>query len=313
MTHAHKLVHAPHLGHDVRLGGRRRPIAPSIALNARHILRADLPAPPSSTNYRTAASKALRAMLMNDSLGDCVCAGRGHRIGVNTANAGAPFVYTDAMVLADYEAIGGYVPGDDSTDQGCDMATAANYGVSHGYADGSKDVGWLSIDATNKTEVMQMIYLFETIDFGVELPDAWISPFPSADGFVWGVAGAPDPQNGHCFEGVDYELMVHLNADQINKAMQKAPNGVDWAKLIAFFDEAGGHVPVPTPPPAPGPSPTPPPAPVPAPPVTGSTTLAEAQALVTAVFGRYQSSIVGTKHAAKIANDALAVGWRIGK
>jgi len=102
--------------------------------------------------------------------------------------------------------------------------------------------------------------------FGISLPDAWINPFPSASGFVWGKAGAPDPNNGHCFAGVGYtpeftqistrgmignlsngalekyttqgggELYTVLSMDSIVKATQKAPNGFDFSQLMADIE-----------------------------------------------------------------------------
>lgn len=287
-----KKVLAPHLGRHVVVGGRRRPTTFSRRLQAHTLLQANLPAPPNSTHYETVAMTALRKMFLNDQLGDCVRAGAAHRIGVLTANAGAPFVYSDAQVLTEYERVGGYVPGRPDTDQGCDMSVSADDGVTHGYADGSRDAGWISVDATNKTEVMQMIYLFEDGDLGIELPDAWLQAMPNGDNFVWDVAGDPDPNNGHCIQIVDVdidrgaristwgllgwmpwralakygaqsaygELIIHVNVDQLIKATQKAPNGFDWSTLVTYFDQMGGHVPVPTPPVPPTPpipSPTP--------------------------------------------------------
>ncbi len=108
----------------------------------------------------------------------------------------------------------------------------------------------------------------------------------SADGFVWDIAGASDEDNGHCFVAVDLatnglvidtwalygvvtpaavaeyavaksggQLFALLNPDQVSKAIAKAPNGMDWASLIAAFDAQGGNVaPIVTPPP---PAPTP--------------------------------------------------------
>jgi hypothetical protein len=145
---------------------------------------------------------------------------------------------------------------------------------------------------------MAAMYLFENLYFGIELPDAWISPFPSASGFVWDV-GTPDPENGHCIMGVGYgpqgvkvdswglfgtltwkaiaalctqngggELYVMITPDQLAKGQTKAPNGIDWASLCADFNAMGGNVPVPAPAPSPAPAPAPaptPPAPAPSP------------------------------------------------
>jgi len=253
-----------------RVGGRRTPKFRPHAIRLNRLMRKAIALPP-STNRRAKADRSLRDIALNDLLGDCVIAARAHRIGLLTGYAsGTSYLYTRDQILAEYKRIGGY-DGTPATDNGCDMATAANDGVNVGYADGSKDVGWIAIDPTNKTEVMTAIYLFEVGDVGCALPDAWISPFPSADNFVWDVAGPPDFQNGHCYEIIDYttngvviatwglegietfealakygttdaggELYIHLNQDQLDKAMQRSPDGVAWGDLIAAFNSMGG-------------------------------------------------------------------------
>ena len=96
---------------------------------------------------------------------------------------------------------------------------------------------------------------------------------PSASGFVWDVAGAPDPNNGHCVAGVGYttngvkictwgmegmitdaaiaeyatkagagELYTVVSQDALNKATAKAPSGFDWSQLVADFDSMGGSI-----------------------------------------------------------------------
>jgi hypothetical protein len=293
--------------------------------------------PPATSDYTAKASTVLANIYGNDELGDCVIAGGYHVVGVETGNAGDLFTATEAQIIADYSAIGGYVPGDPSTDNGCDEQTALNYWLQHGFADGTKVLGWLAVDATNKQEVQAAMYLFENLVFGIELPDAWINPFPSASGFTWDVHGSPDPQNGHCVVGVGYtasgvtidswgllgtltyaaiarycvqssggELYVVLTPDQLTKAETKAPNGVNWSDLIADFDAMGGTVPVPpTPspvPPAPGPSPVPP-APTP-----GAVTLAQAQQW--ALSGLQSSAAFLTRtQAEKAVAKALAAHW----
>lgn len=298
---------APSLGRHVKLG-RRRPVAKSPRLRLSRYLR--LPTPPPSCNYSPKGAGALAQMYGNDALGDCVIAGGYHVVGVETGNAGAMYVAPEAAIVRDYSAIGGYVPGDPSTDNGCDEQTALDYWTQHGFANGTKLCGAVSIDPTNKFEVMAAMYLFENLFFGLELPDAWISPFPSAPGFVWAEAGASDPQNGHCVIGTGYtpqgvtidtwgmlgtltwgaiasycpssvggNLYVMLTPDQLAKGQVKAPSGLDWRSLVVDFDAIGGHVPVPLPPPIPGP-----PAPVPVPPhpvPAGQVTLAQAQGWVT--------------------------------
>jgi len=287
-----KEVLAPHLNKVVKLGGRKRsdPARPHLKLS-KYLKAAALPAAPATCDY-TAKAAALRQMYMNDQLGDCVIAGGYHVVGQETGNAGDSFVATNDQVVADYSAIAGYVPGNPSTDNGTNLTTAMDYWTKTGFADGTKLIAYLAVDASNKEEVMQAMYLFENLFFGIELPDAWISPFPSADGFTWDVS-TPDPNNGHCVMGVGYdangvkidtwalfgtitwaavaelcvangggELWVMLTPDQLAKGAIVTPNGVAWDDLIADFNAMGGNVPVP---PAPDPVPPPPPAPEPPP------------------------------------------------
>src|SRR6185312_8679098 len=200
-----KTAYAPHLKRNVKFG-RRQPRVPSPKLKASSFINLAAISVPSSTNYRAKASASLRNIYGNDQLGDCVPAGCNHVAGLANANAGAPFVPTLAEVIADYEAIGVYVPGDESTDNGCDEDTAMAYYQQHGWANGTKAAGVISVDPTNDAEVRACLYLFENLIFGVGLPDAWISPFPSKDGFVWDVSTASaNPENGHCFVAVDLD------------------------------------------------------------------------------------------------------------
>jgi hypothetical protein len=233
-----------------------------------------LPQPPATIDYSKPAAASLGDIYGNDKLGDCVIAGIGHVVGVLTAGAGDPFLYTDPQIIALYSAIGGYVPGNPATDQGCDEVTALNYWENNGAPDGQhKIAGWLSVNAADLVEVRTALWLFENLYFGLELPDAWVNPMPDAAGFVWNAAGAPDPQNGHCVVGVGYTaegvtidtwgmlglmtnsavrryatshahgaLYTVVSQDAVANATQKAPNGFDWSQLIADFDSMGGSV-----------------------------------------------------------------------
>lgn len=269
-----KTVKHPVSGHSFKLG-RKRPIARCPRFALKNYLTRGTPAPPASTDYTKAAAKALSEMYDNDTLGDCVIAGMAHVVGVLTGNAGTkPVIYTNKEIIGLYSAIGGYVPGDPSTDQGCDEQTALNYWENNGAPSGShKIAGWMTVDATNQQECETAMWLFENLYFGIELPDAWINPAPSASGFVWDVAGASDPNNGHCVVGVGYnatgvtidtwgmtgtmtwkavakyptqasggELYTVVSMDALGKASQKAPSGFDWSQLIADFDSMGGNV-----------------------------------------------------------------------
>ncbi len=246
--------------------GRRRPASNRLKLTLnRYLDLSVLPTPPASVDYSPKAKAALARMYLNDQLGDCVIACMAHLVGTFLGNAGQTYILSPAQIVALYSAIGGYVPGDPSTDNGCDERTALAYWKATGAPAGlNKIAGWVSVDATNPAEYRAALWLFENLFFGVELPDAWVNPFPSSSGFVWDVAGQPDPDNGHCFPGVGYtakgikidtwgmlgtvtnaaveeyastagsgELYTVLSPEIILKASQKAPNGFDLAQLQA--------------------------------------------------------------------------------
>jgi hypothetical protein len=254
--------------------GRRRPVARCPRFSLGNYLLRDLPAPPATCDYSTTATKALSQMYLNNTLGDCVIAGIGHVVGVLTGGAGQQFLYTDQEITQLYSAIGGYVPGHPNTDNGCDEQTALNYWQHNGAPAGSHQIaGWMSVNGADPVEYRTALWLFENLYFGLELPDKWLNPEPTAPGFTWDVAGPPDQNNGHCIIGVGYtakgvkictwgmlglltdaaiakyatkagegELYAVLSQDAINRAATKAPNGFDWSQLVADFDSMGGSV-----------------------------------------------------------------------
>jgi hypothetical protein len=273
---AKKTTRTAHLAPSFRLG-RNRPVARGPRLSLKNYLMRALPPPPASADYSSKAAKPLSQMYLNNQLGDCVIAGMAHLVGLFTGNAGGPAaIYTDNEIISLYSAIGGYVPGHPNTDRGCDEQTALNYWQQHGAPtpSGAHEIaGWLSVDGSDPTEFRTALWLFENLYFGLELPNAWINPFPSAPGFVWNVAGPSVPTNGHCVVGVGYtskgvtictwgmlglmtdaavakyattvgagELYTVVSHDALEKATQKAPAGFDWSQLVADFDSMGGNV-----------------------------------------------------------------------
>jgi len=276
-----KTVQHPVSGQSFKLG-RKRPVARCPRFALRNYLSRGMPAPPATCDFTKHAAAALSKIYDNDTLGDCVIAGMAHVVGVMTGNAGAkPFLYSNAQIVGLYSAIGGYVPGQASTDQGCDEQTALNYWENNGAlppnttspTGAHKIAGWMTVDSTNVEEFQTALWLFENLYFGIELPDAWVNPMPSASGFVWDAAGPPDPNNGHCVVGVGYtsagvvidtwgmtglmtnaalakypnqaangELYTVVSMDALGKANQKAPSGFDWSQLVADFDSMGGSV-----------------------------------------------------------------------
>jgi hypothetical protein len=270
-------------GRTVRFG-RRRPVVAFPRLRLKDYIIGG-PTLPATCSYASSAAQALAQMYLNDTLGDCVIAAVGHVEGVMTGAANPPdLVYTNAQITALYSGACGYVPGDPATDQGCDIQTVLTFWEQQGAPIGSahKPVGYMSVDPANWVECQTAIWLFLNLVYGVDLPDAWVNPVPSSSGFIWDVAGPPDPNNGHCFPALGYnatqalistwamtgwitqaataeyaapnvhgELYTVLSQDTISQASQLCPAGINWAQLQADF---AALVPSPPLPPSPPPS-----------------------------------------------------------
>ena len=183
----------------VKLGKKAKRIDPRTFKLSKY-LKPRLPQPPAETSY--VVDVPSWPMDLNDQIGDCVVAAMAHMIQqwtFYTKGVSGMVVPTDADVLAAYEAISGYVPGDPSTDTGCDMLTALNYWRNTGLA-GHKIAGYVAVDPTNLLEVRQSIWLFGNLFTGLALPvfvegaSDWTVP----DGGIFGNAGQPGSWGGHC-------------------------------------------------------------------------------------------------------------------
>lgn len=334
-----KSVFSPHHKRDVKFGRKATPFRP--ALHLANYVRGE-PAAPASCDYTAKAPVSLSDIYGNDTLGDCVIAMMLHLYGAWTGNAGSEVHFTEAQAIKLYSAIGGYVPGNEATDQGCDIGTALQYFQSTGYPDAAngKLLGSVAINANDAAEMKLATFLFEGIACGAALPDAWVNNMPSRSGWTWDKAGAPDENNGHAFGILGYdtsgryiittwgmlgyltpaaasayltaahdgELHVPITEAMIAKGETKAPNGIDWDALIADFNEIGGDLPVPAPaPPSPAPAPTPAPSPAPAP---GAVllSLADAQVAMSKGWPQTEHKLYKELRLAD-AQAQLAKGW----
>lgn len=159
---------------------------------------------PSATNNYLAAVKVPFKMLLNDQLGDCVCADTGHSLMIRTANTGGIVVPTAGEILHLYEEVGGYVPGDPSTDQGCDELTMEQYLRSTGFI-GHRLDNYAAVNFTILDHLIWTVQLFGSCRLGINLP-AW-AEHAFDNGLPWGSppAGADTTiVGGHDVPLVDY-------------------------------------------------------------------------------------------------------------
>ena len=339
-----KRIYAPHWKRHVVIGACKRPDPHAPMLKLRDYMKmAALPTNPASCDYSSPAISVITNLEGNDEYGDCVEAEDSHFIAVMTGNAGTLFAYSKQQTLAAYSALTGFNASDPSTDQGTDPIADLNYYVQNPYADGTKLAGYLQVDATNQQEVMFALFAFGNLKLWLALPDSYINPIPSANGFVWDV-DSPDPSNGHCIGSCGYnstnvavvgansqgvQIMtwgligtltwkalaalcvasagggaaVRVTPDWLNKAVGKTPSGFAWDDLISDFDTMGGTIPIPSPT-----TPPTPPAPSPAP--TAPPTLTEVQAAISAALAT-QMPLLTRASAESVANAAVAGLWPI--
>lgn len=157
-----------------------------------------VPAPPSEVSWVTKVPSW--PMFLNDKLGDCVIAAMAHMIGQWSFYAtGKETLLSNEQVLAAYEILGGYVPGNPATDNGVDMLSALQWWKGSGFASHKIDA-YMSVDWTNKEEVFQAIELFGNVFLGVALPVTaqGENDWTVAPGGIYTPNGQPGSWGGHC-------------------------------------------------------------------------------------------------------------------
>lgn len=260
-----------------------------------------VPAPASADFY---SAVPVWGVMLNDQVGDCTCAAVGHMIeSVSTYGQGQEVTVRDADVLTAYEAVGGYVPGNPSTDQGANIQDVLGYWRRTGVA-GSQCLGFAQVDVAKQDEVRQACYIFGSLHLGLGLPKSAMDEFDAAyqagTMCVWDVV--PNDGGilgGHAIEMVGYDavgpyavtwgVVVHMTwaffaayVDEAWAVIQKEwlnaqgndPQNLNVQQLgqdLATITGNGNPIPAPIPVP-PTPTPTPAPTPKPTPAGCGTTT-----------------------------------------
>jgi hypothetical protein len=209
------------------------------------------PPPTASQDYLTLLEHALGAvsqvggsgpygMYLNDQLGDCVCADTAHQVLLHTANSGTGFVVpTDDDVLALYEAVGGYVAGDPSTDRGCDETSMEEFLQHIGFC-GQLSAGSGMIDPSNLDHVRWGIQLFGGVRLGIVVDEQMEQQFESNQ--PWVSPASPDDPNAG---GHDVFAFAYDNAAGIFRVFTWGGIASVSAALMAnsaFLDEVHGSV-----------------------------------------------------------------------
>lgn len=169
---------------------------------------------------------------LNDRLGDCAIAAPAHLIEGWTANVGSLVKLVDDDVLRAYEAVGGYRPGNPSTDNGCNMLDVLNYWRKTGIG-GRTIQAFAAVDLKNHSEVKAALWLFGGIYLGLGLPVSaqaqvgkrWTAPTSTRGN------GAPYSWGGHAVN-----LVAHNRAGSTSITWGlKQP--MTWGFMDAYADE----------------------------------------------------------------------------
>lgn len=148
--------------------------------------------------------KAPWGMLGNDEWGDCAWAGPAHEHMLTSAAAGRQVSFTTEAVLAAYSAGTGFNPaagpsGSNPTDQGSNVRSVLKYRQKTGLVDAAVAVhkigAYVALEPGNWDELLQALYLFESVGIGIEFPSSAMAQFDQ--GKPWSVVGGARVEGGH--------------------------------------------------------------------------------------------------------------------
>lgn len=145
-------------------------------------------------------------MLLNDLLGDCVPAGIMHSQYVLSRLGGHHFEMSDTAAEKNYERMGGYIPGDASTDQGCDLRVAAKVWQKEGILDAvgtPRHAGlYVFLEPGNVPLLFWAIKMLKAAVIGYDLPRSAMEQTYEAEEKneqpVWTYDPSSPSEGGHC-------------------------------------------------------------------------------------------------------------------
>lgn len=268
------------MSRNITFRGGKLPAQPArVQLRLDDYVTSELAPPPVAVDWQQPVDATGWPMYMNDRYGICTFAEIGHHIELITGNASGKAVeVTDNDVLKGYETVGHFVPGDESTDNGCYIADVMAYWQKTGVG-GHKILAYASINPANTTLVQQVIALFGGVSVGLSVSQANEDQFNA--GKPWDYVKGSKNLGGHCilmgaygpnqWKGITWgeeqvitpafyqhqvsEVWVPVTTEWFKDG--KAPNGLDMAALGADYTVATNkpnpfpNTPQPTPTPAP--------------------------------------------------------------
>lgn len=166
------------------------------------LTRAGLPPIPAGQDVDRASEVTEWPMYLNDQLGDCTIAGEGHLFGALSRYAsGAEAVFDDPTVQSVYSRVGGYVPGDGSTDNGCVMSDVLTDAKTNGITDTAgkahKVLGFAALGNYADQELLsQVLDVFGSVYVGFNVQQSNESQFDAH--VAWTYTPGDQVVGGHC-------------------------------------------------------------------------------------------------------------------
>jgi hypothetical protein len=184
---------------------------------------------------------------LTSGVGDCTIAYAGHAIQAVTAYSGTEVTITDQDVLTAYSAVSGYVPGEESTDTGCQIQDVLNYWRTTGIG-GHQIVGFGALRSWHTDTLNAALNLFWTVDLGVNLPQSAEQQFSA--GQPWEPVAGSAIAGGHCIglqafrPGMDMlEPVTWGTLWRMNQAFNREYTEEAWvpifAEVIAAAQQSG--------------------------------------------------------------------------
>lgn len=173
-----------------------RYLDPRIALS-----RAGLPPVPLGQDVDRASRVSSWPMYCNDVLGCCTLSGIGHMYGAwTTYGSGIEALFADSQVQAVYSRVGGYVPGDPSTDNGCVMQDVLDDQKVNGMADTRgkvhKVAGYAMFgNPADELLLGQVLDVFGSVYVGINVQQQMETEFSDQQPWTWDPAA--EPVGGH--------------------------------------------------------------------------------------------------------------------
>jgi hypothetical protein len=189
-----------------------------------------LPAPPDAIDYTKQITNL--GVMLNNQLGDCTAAGVGHLRQAWTATNGNQKIWGDDQIQTIYSLTGGYVPGNDLTDNGAVEIDVLNYWRQTGFY-GDQITAYMALEPNNSLHIKQAIQLFGGVYGGYALPKSAQNQtvFHLSPGGTAGDA-SPGSWGGHCMVACAYN---HIGPIVITWGIFKQTT---WQWWNAYCDES---------------------------------------------------------------------------